>query len=151
MKNYEINNNTIALIKENSYTTKVLEDETEYLIENEISNIINDSCEFFGSSYKGRIKGSRKLINGKYKMPIIIEETMSLIFFPTTASECDTCMWISLNQIKSYSKDEQGSYVIIQDGRKIYVDISLGSLQNQIYRANMLKSAINNRKLNQNI
>lgn len=44
------------------------------------SDIIDQSCRSFGSSYLGRHEGTKHLTGINYKAPIIIEETQSMIF-----------------------------------------------------------------------
>ena len=57
-------------------------------------NIIENSCEYFGSSYLGRHEGTKKLIGITHKAPIIIEESKNLIYFPTTSPRLTDCVWI---------------------------------------------------------
>lgn len=98
MNEYEINKNTLAIIPVNPDKTKIIEIDNEFMINNSSFKIIDHSCRFFGSSYKGRKIGSFEIIGSNYKVPIIIEETLNIIFFPLTGIYKDT-IWISLDQI----------------------------------------------------
>ena len=82
MFSYEINNNTFALLPLTNTSTKVLEKDNIFVVENNIMNIIKDSCEYYGSSYKGRLKASKSMLDCSYKLPILVEESTFLIFFP---------------------------------------------------------------------
>ena len=68
-------------------------------VDNSVMNIIENSCEYFGSSYLGRHEGTKKLIGITHKAPIIIEESKNLIYFPTTSPRLTDCVWIALNSI----------------------------------------------------
>ena len=83
MDSYEINKDTYAVISVNENITKVIENEGEYLINTSSYNVMENSCEYYGSSYTGRLRGTKAILGSTYKVPIIIEETNDLIFFPT--------------------------------------------------------------------
>ena len=103
MKNeYEINNSTLAIISIDESHCKILEEEEEYIVNKPSYEVIDDSCKYFGSSYKGRYEGTKSLIGMNYKLPIIIEESENIIFFPTKSSLLDDCCWINYNYIKKY-------------------------------------------------
>ena len=73
-ESYEINNSTLALIALDN-KTKVIEEEREFFIDKTPSNILEESCEYFWSSYLGRKIGTKNLIGITHKSPIIIEES----------------------------------------------------------------------------
>jgi len=143
---YEINNNTLAIISIDDKTCKVLEDEYEYIINKSSYDVIDDSCKYFGSSYKGRYEGTKSLIGMNYKLPIIIEESRNIIFFPTTSPKLNECFWISLNKIDDYVVDNENVYILFKNGTKIRVNISFFALENQILRASRLESVLRHRK-----
>ena len=144
---YEINTATQAIVPINEYQTRVYEEETEYIVDKPANKIINYNCNFYGSSYVGRCEGTKSLIGIKSKIPIIIEESRNIIFFPTTSIRSKQSSWIALNNIESYYKDEKNSYIKFKDGRKLKLDISFFSLENQYYRSIMLKSKLLDRIL----
>ena len=145
-KNYEINTETLALIYIKENITKVIEISSSFNINNNILDIVDHSCKFFGSSYLGRIEGSKNLIGMNYKLPIIIEESREIIFFPTTASKNSGCMWISLNHMEKYNKDSKNSVIKFKNNVSLKLNISFGSLENQIHRANTLLLNLKRRK-----
>lgn len=144
---YEINTSTQAIIPINDHQTKIYEEESEYIIDKSANKIINYNCNFYGSSYDGRCEGTRSLIGAKSKLPIIIEESRNIIFFPTTSVKRKQSAWISLNNVDSFHKNDKNSYIVFKDGRKLNLDISLFSLENQYCRAIMLKSKLVDRML----
>ena len=149
LKNYEINNATVALIPVDKNTTKIYEEEAEYTVECNTNKIIAHNCKFYGSSYQGRCEGTKYLTGIKSKFPIIIEESRNIIFFPTSSFRNNQNTWVALNKIKAYDQLSYGkSYIILNNGKKISLDISLYSLDNQFCRANLLKAKLYDRKNN---
>ena len=144
---YEINSATLAIIPIDDNTSKVYEEQEEYIIKRSSNSIIKQNCEFYGSSYEGRCVGTKCLTGIKTKYPIIIEESRNIIFFPTTSSRTQQSSWIALNKIKSYNKYNNKSKIQFKNEEKINLDISYYSLENQICRATILKSKLYERKL----
>jgi len=147
MQDYEINSATLAIVPIDEETSKVYEEEVEYIVKKSSNSIIKKSCEFYGSSYEGRCIGTKYLTGIKTKYPIIIEESRNIIFFPTSSTRTKQSTWIALNKIKNYKKSSYKSQVLFKNESKIDLDISVYSLENQIVRATMLKSKLYERKL----
>lgn len=149
---YEISSATQAIVPLDDEKTMVYEEEGEYIVSKPSNDIINYNCNFYGSSYHGRCEGTKSLLGFRSKLPIIIEESRNIIFFPTSSVRKKQSTWIALNKIDSYHEKDKNSYIIFTDGRKVDFDISKFSLENQYCRAIMLKSKLDDRKLaNKNI
>lgn len=146
LEDYEINIDTIAIIPVDEYVSKVYEKEEEYIVNRGSNEIIEDNCKFYGSSYKGRCEGTKFLTGIKSKYPIIIEESRNIIFFPTGSIRNSNNCWIALNHIKTYEKTYFGCNITFINNKKIPLDISMYSFDNQYYRATMLKSKLNDKK-----
>lgn len=144
---YEINRDTLAIIPIDENTSKIYEEENEYIINKSSNSIIKENCEFYGSSYEGRCIGTKNLTGIKTKYPIIIEESRNIIFFPTTSIRTQQSSWIALNNIDKYTKNNKNSNIKFKNNKDINIDISFYSLENQICRATMLKSKLYERKL----
>ena len=82
----------------------------------------------------------------KYKLPIVIEESREMVFFPTTSSESNNCIWISLNNISSYEEKDFSTVVTFNTGQIEKFDISMESFENQVLRASKLLLILKNRK-----
>lgn len=148
LENYYINKATCAVLPIEKNLSKVIEDKFIYYVQKSTTTIIDESCKYFGSSYKGRVDGSKRILNMNYKLPIIVEEINTVIFFPTSSPRFDDCIWLSLNNIKKYVKCESGSKVIFNTNVELELDISFYSLESQVFRATMLESLIRKRKNN---
>lgn len=143
---YEITYDTQLIIPESKNSSKIIEFDSEYVVENDVNSIMEHSCEYFGSSMDGRKDGTKKLIGVTHKAPIIVEESRQIIFFPTKSPENDDCIWVNLNSIDKYYKiGPKSSEILFKNGIKVSFDVSFGSLSNQILRATRLKFVLEER------
>ena len=143
---YEINSSTCALIPNDDFSTRIIETQNIINIPYSTSNIIEYSCAYYGSSFKGRLNGSKCALGSKYKLPIIIEESREIIFFPTTSYESNNCAWISLKNISDYKKEANRVKVLFQNNTFIDLNISYESFENQVLRATKLLLILKSRK-----
>ncbi len=146
MFDYEINNETLAIIPLGEERTKIVECRRNFIVDKNSMEIISNSCEYFGSSYEGRLIGTKNLIGAKYKAPIIIEETSEIIFFPTSSPRIVNCAWISLNNLKNYKRHEDSTIIMFNNGNLLNLDISYAVVDNQVLRATRLSSILRLRK-----
>lgn len=144
--NYEINYDTQVILPITNNKSKIIERNTEYLVENSTIEILEHSCEYFGSSLNGRKEGTKKLLGITHKSPIIIEESQKIIFFPTTSPDNKDCIWINLEKVnKYYGLEDKKSAIVFKNGDILEFDVSIGSLSNQILRATRLKYVLEER------
>ncbi len=148
MDSYEITKDTCAVVSLKDNITKVVEKEDDYFINKNCYEVMEDSCQYYGSSCDGRIKGTKKILGSNYKVPIIIEESSDIIFFPTESPSSENCVWISLNNIESYERFEGFTKVHFISGKEMIVKMSLSSFEMQVLRANRLSSILHHRKNN---
>lgn len=142
LKEYEINEATQAIIPIDDKKSMIYEEETEYVVDMPSNKIINYNCNYYGSSYDGRCKGTKSLTGIKTKYPIIIEESRQIIFFPTNSTRNQQSKWIALNNVKQLIKTSNKTIVEFKNGSKINMDISYYSLSNQFCRAMMLQNKL---------
>jgi len=138
MEEYEITSKTCALISVSENETEIIEIGKKFIVKSRLNDILKRSCEFYGCTLDGRIKGSKLQLGTKYKLPIIVENTREIIIFPTSSPRLKDCSWISLKNIKKYEETELGSIIQFTDDNKMNLSISLESLENQIFRATQL-------------
>lgn len=146
MDKYEINDKTIALYSLTN-KTRVYEEDRSFVVDALASEIMEDSCTYFGSSLEGRKKGTHNLIGVSYKAPIIVEESNDMIFFPTTSPKVKSCSWLRFNKIKSYYYKNNHLVVEFKNGDKILLNISYDMINNQVLRATRLESVLRERKI----
>ena len=144
---YEINSETCAILPVDIATSKIVENSSDYVVNDSSLAVLEHSCEYFGSSYDGRKVGSKDVLNSSYKLPIVVEDTRNLVFFPTTSPLDEDCSWISLKNIKEYRRiDDLNTEVEFKNGKIITVGISYNSFNNQVLRASRLESILRNRR-----
>lgn len=149
MKDYEINDSTLAILPTESLTSTILEENYRYEVDQRPLSILNYSCNYFGSSYSGRREGSRVILNSGYKLPVLVEDSQNIIFFPTVSPDSDDCVWLALNKIISYEAGADSRHETVVEfvnGQKIILHVSIQSFKNQLLRASRLESVIRNRK-----
>ncbi len=146
MVDYEINEETLAITPIDEHKSKVYEINNNYIINKSVNKIMEKSCEFFGSSLQGRQKGTYNLIGVTHKVPIIVEESKELIFFPTHSNRLSKCNWLSLKNISKYYQENDQIVVEFKNNLKLFFDISYGIIDNQVLRATRLESVLRQRK-----
>lgn len=146
MENYKISPNTLAVIPIGQRKTKVYEKDDIIIVNQSARKIIEDNCEYYGSTYDLRKKNTVKLIGVTHKSPIIIEDSTNMIFFPTQSPRLNTCSWISLNNLEYYGAYGINSIVKFYNNFSIQLPISKEIISNQVLRATRLESVTRKRK-----
>lgn len=145
--NYEINLGTLLIEPVTDKISHVVEINNDYMVNKRTLDLIDDSCKFFGSSYIGRVEGTKNLVKLNYKAPIIIEESKNIIFFPISSARYNNTTWVSLNNIEDYYEEDNLTTIVFKGGEHVKLDISYRSLENQILRSTMLLSTFQKRKM----
>jgi len=147
MDNYEINASTLCIVPIDDKKSCVYEYDNKYIVNMSVIKIIERSCLFFGSTFLGRKEASCNLLNSLHKVPIIIEETNEIIFFPTNSPNNANCIWISYNNFESIEKiDKHFCKIYFKNHNQFKVEVSYFIITNQIMRCNRLKVEFNKRK-----
>ncbi len=150
MESYEINKDTVALVPKDNDHTIVYEVDNSFVVNKSPLKIVEESCEYFGSSLEGRQIGTSKLVGFTHKVPVIIEESFDIIFFPTLSPRNNQCSWISYEHVYKPDKFKDKTIVELKNGKKILVDVSTAIIDNQLYRCSRLKDTLQMRKYKKN-
>ena len=106
-------------------------------------DLIKMSCRLFGSGYEGRKEGSKQLIGITHKVPIIIDATNMMYFFPTTSPNNPRCSWIAHEHVLHYEKmDSTHTLVTFRNKKSMVIPISVYSFQNQMLRTSFLRTKL---------
>ena len=143
---YEITSKTCALIAKEKDQTEIIEDDKTFIIDKPVLKILKESCEYYGSSLEGRIQGSKTMLGMCYKLPIIIESSKELIFFPTTSPLNENCSWISIKNIKDYIAVDNNVIIKFKGNKTELFPITYETLENQMFRSTKLMLLLKNRK-----
>lgn len=150
MEQYEINDETLAIIPIGEDYSQVYELNQDLNVYQNANKIMEESCLYFGSSLDGRKKGTENMIGINYKAPVIVEETKEIIFFPLSSSRYNNAIWIGLKNLRKYYKREDEIVLEFVNGKKIFLKSSYGVFNNQVLRATRLESALRGRKTSKN-
>ena len=145
LDSYEINKDTCAILTVNDEVTKIVENKQEYLLPKPSFEVMEDSCAYYGSSFDGRLKGTKMMLGANYKLPIIIDESNNIIFFPTNGTSNTKCSWISLNQIEKYEPKGGYTKVTFAGGKNLVLKMSYSSFEMQLLRATRLQNLLHKR------
>ena len=144
---YIINVETLLILPYGKGRSIVYEIDETLIINLDILQIIKNSCLFFGSSLEGRKDGTKYLINCEMKVPIIVEDSKLIIFFPTSSYRGNNCIWISYNNLLKYSKlDNKHTSLFFKDNKKVDIEVKYNIIDNQIVRCIKLESIYSKRK-----
>lgn len=146
IEEYEINTCTMYVEPVNyggKVYSRAVELEDEYLSPFKPLDIIKKSCLYFGVDYESRKKGTRLLIGYTRKVPIIIEPTHHIYFFPTASPLSPECIWIALEHIESYRRISSKKTMVIFRNKQSHVfPVSVSKIEGQILRTSLLKTKL---------
>ncbi|HLR59158.1 MAG TPA: competence protein ComK [Pseudogracilibacillus sp.] len=147
---YEISPLTMAVLaienEDGIINTQIYESEADYLIHKSPVKMIDHACRYFGSSLRGRQDGTKDISGITHKAPISIDPVSGMYFFPTASPRNKNCSWIAHSHIDFIQPTEnQMTEVHFKNGHKITLDISYGSMMNQIQRTAQFRYLLNDR------
>ncbi len=135
---YIINSKTLYLYFDGN-TTLIKEENSELEFKgNIVLNILDNSCNFYGSSLKGRIEGAKTLLDHRYKLPVIISEKKEIVFFPMPGIKKNEIMWFNFSLIKDYKKKDDYIEVYFKNEIKERFLGSFTVFNNQILKCSRL-------------
>lgn len=146
VSDYIINERTLAIIGVDYNFCRVLEKTDEFLVSKGWQEILSDSCLYYSSSLQGRIDGSRTILNKEYKVPIILQEAKSLIFFPIGNQTDYNCIWISLKNLNSYTVTKGEIRVLFKGNKDLLLMTGLQSFEGQLLKSYNLEKILISRQ-----
>lgn len=146
----EVTPYTLAVIpytrKGGKLYSKVLEKNAEFIVKLSPTAVMEKSCNFFGSSLEGKQEGTKKILKYSHKLPICLEPLSNMYFFPSNSPSNRSCYWLAHSHIRELKATEDfKTEVIFFNGKSIIVDVSHGSLENQLHRTAQYKHLLGKR------
>lgn len=146
IEEYEVNPFTM-FIKPIAYGSKIyseiFEVEDEFLSPFKPLDIIRNSCEYYGSDYEGRRNGTKLLVGYAHKIPIAIDPTNRIFFFPTTSPSRQECIWISHEHVKDYERvNPQETLILFNNNQSFKFPVSCSSIISQLERTAYLRTKL---------
>lgn len=143
---YEIDLSTLMLIGIDDSKTLVVTLEKEFIVDECAKKIIDNSCKYFGSTLVERIKATQRVVNIRSKVPIIIENSRNIIFFPLKSCREKSNIWISFNNLVRYEKKDNVTYLYFKENKVQKLDFSYYIIDNQVTRSLLLDYEMNKRR-----
>lgn len=124
----------------------ILEENDDYYVNISPSKIIDQSCRFFGSSLKGRQEGTFNVCGVTHKAPISIDPSSGMYFFPTASPTNLKCSWIAHSHVAQVNELKRDTTeIVFKNGRKLPIQVSYGSMWNQVHRTAQFRFLLDNR------
>ena len=139
MNNYIITEKTVALRKLDKKTIIYDVDKIRVINKN-IKTILNNNCNFYGSTLNGRIKSSQNILNIKYRVPIVINESITLL--PLNSIRNNNTLLIVASKVIDYEEHSNLLKINCNNKQIFYTKLSKYSFE---------KLLLNNLKLNNTI
>jgi competence protein ComK len=123
--------------------TQVFEAEDEFISPFKPLDIVKNSCEYYGCDYESRKKGTSHIIGYSRKLPIAIEPTYNIFFFPTTSPTRSDCSWISYDFVKEYCRvAPQQTLITFQNNQTHLFASPYSTIETQVLRTSRLKAML---------
>jgi competence protein ComK len=147
MCNYEINVETLLIVPYGNGKSKIYEYDREFIIDSKTIDIVSNSCLFFGSSIEGRREAVKNILGIDMKVPILVEDSKNIIFFPIGSCINKSSVWISYQNLLKYSKiNEFSTMLYFKNNRNISIDVKYNLVDNQVIRCIKLESLLVKRR-----
>lgn len=89
----------------------------------------------FWVEFKGKAGRNKGICGITHKTPISIDPSSGMYFFPTNSPKNPKCAWISHTHIdKVVKRNERYSEIIFKNGKTVVLNVSYGSVLNQVQR-----------------
>jgi competence protein ComK len=146
IEEYEVNPFTM-FIKPIVYGSKIyseiFEVEDEFLSPFKPLELIKSSCEYYGCDYEGRRNGTKQLVGYAHKIPIAIDPTNRIFFFPTTSPNRHECIWISHEHVRDFERiNPQETLILFSNNQSYKFPVSCSSIISQLERTAYLRTKL---------
>lgn len=141
MEKYIINVNTVALLKNNKKTIIYDVDKVEVFNKN-INKIIEKSCNYYGSSLKGRKISAQNILKIKYKLPILIDEKNNITIIQLNSPRNKNSMFLITNKIIDFEENRKYLKIKCVNNINFYVKISKNSFEKLLINAIKLNNIL---------
>lgn len=145
MEKYLVNNKTIALVKINKKTLIIDVNKVEVLNKS-INKIINDSCNYYGSSLKGRKISAQNILNLKYKVPIVIDDKNNIIIIQLNSPRNRVSLYLVTNKVINYEFNQNKLKILCSHNIIFNVKISKNTFEKLLINSLQLNNVLNWRK-----
>ncbi len=146
MKNYLIDNDTVALLKKRDKTIIYTLDDLKIFNTN-YKFILEYNCNYYGSSLDGRKKSAKSILNVKYRVPIIVDESHNIILLQLNSSRDKECLFLVANKILDMEEENNQLKITCINKQEFYVNLSKKSLEKMLLQSFKLNNTLKSRKI----
>ncbi|WP_188207085.1 competence protein ComK [Alkalibacillus aidingensis] len=108
--------------------------------------LMEDICNYFACSLKGRLDATRKSFNVQRKAPIVVEPSSNMYFMPTSSPHSPECAWIAHSYVLNLETlAPKQTRVIFNCGKTLNLNVSPTSLTNQIRKTAQYRHLVTER------
>lgn len=136
-----VNENTYIIIKKGE-KTEIVDNKQVINIDISFNKYINEICNYYGSSFRGRKEATQYLTGFKSKVPIILSESKKIAIFPLFSMRCDNNIWIVYNNVLSFKQVRQYVEVTFRNDEKIILLVSYNVFKNQYLKTSHLLTVL---------
>jgi competence protein ComK len=145
LNTYVITSETMALVPKfdhyGNLHTLVYETSETFIVKKSPTQIVKESCVFYGSGYSGRLEAAKRIFVNNKMLPIMISEILGIVFIPIHSPQNPKCIWIAYNHIKWLEKEQiKRTKVWMTNGRFIIIDMKVDWFKIKLSFAGHLKS-----------
>ncbi|MED4455648.1 competence protein ComK [Metabacillus fastidiosus] len=141
-EDYIIKGNTMMIIPfyaEQGALNSIVIDRFEAVkVKRKSQNIIDESCIYFASDMKGRIRSAAKILKGHQMLPIVISKMNKTCMIPISSPYNKRCIWVSYRHIIDITSYKRKSILTLENGQRFELNVSRKAMENKINRANRL-------------
>ncbi|MEQ2527407.1 competence protein ComK [Bacillaceae bacterium CLA-AA-H227] len=147
-ENYLINAKTVlfyGIYYENgALFTFVIEGNDKFLVAMAPLKLIDKTLISYGSSFKGALESSRKLLGENRKMyPLKIDALLDIWIFPSKSYKKENCVWFALNHVENTKPlSLKDTKVFLKYGHEIDIKMRESSFRNKRGSATDLRDMI---------
>jgi len=147
---YEVSPLTFAVIADERADGKIIslvvEEDERFYVDQSPRRLLDQACKFYGSSLRGRQDGTKDVCGITHKAPVAIDPISGMYFFPTNSPQNKYCSWIAHSHIDHAHKTHgQSTQLTFKSGDTVIIDVSSGSIWNQIQRTAQFRYQLNER------
>ncbi|MDQ0351722.1 competence protein ComK [Alkalibacillus filiformis] len=117
------------------YGSYVVDTDDEFYSYLTPKQLMDDICNYYACSLKGRLDGTRKAFGVSRKAPIVVEASSGMFFMPTTSPHSNECAWIAHSYVLKLERlAPKMTRIYFHGGKTLTVNYSQTSLTNQLNR-----------------
>jgi competence protein ComK len=140
LQQYIIRPETMALLPcsfaDGSLGTLVIEENTECCVTLMPKRIVEDSCGYYGSTYRGRKKVAMDM-GYKSMPPICVCGELGIIFISSMTERSNYCAWLAFMHVHNWVESNEKGYlsVLLSGGKEIKLPMNSGPFSGRMLRA----------------